>query len=305
MASMVNVLPLPVWPYMNSAPMPPFRAPVTMGAAAVWYTSVDSVPSPNARVTSKPECLTNIRLRSGYIWQLCTKISVGDASFSAAAGTVTTSNSPRSTSCWNSGRFLTYTRMDPSLAAAADALALALVVVPDRGLHLPAARLFLHRCTAAQKGLAFIRRDSRLSNICRVFLPSVLPSSLLSLVTTTFSAWPGTPPAATGFLGALSTLASCFLAASAASCASIMAPVTLPLVAATKGAGALGAVSVSALAACSWRRRNSSYPMTGFCGACSALTGLGLSFCAPLLALGDSATWAFLVFAAAAVGEVA
>ena len=30
-----------------------------------------------------------------------------------------------------------------------------------------------------------------------------------------------------------------------------------------------------------------------------------MSFCAPLLALGDSATWAFLVFDAAAVGEVA
>ena len=192
---------------------------------------------------------------------MCTTISVGSVPLSpSGTGTVTTSNSPRSTSCWNSGRFLTYTEMDPSPAFAfADV---------RRGLHFPAARLFLHRCTAAQKGLAFMRRDSRLSNICRVFLPSGLASSLLSLVTTTFSAWPGTPPATDGFLGALSILASCFLAAANASCASIMAPVTLPLAAATKGAGGLGLdpVSVSALAACSWSRRNSSYPMTGFCG---------------------------------------
>ena len=34
--SMVCVLPLPVWPYMNSAPTLPHSAPTTMGAAAVW-----------------------------------------------------------------------------------------------------------------------------------------------------------------------------------------------------------------------------------------------------------------------------
>ena len=74
-----------------------------------------------------------------------------------------------------------------------------------------ATRRFRQRRTAAENGFAFIRRDSRLSNICRVTLS---PASL-DFFTTTTSSTTGVVDAAVGRFGALAAAAR-FAAAAAA-----------------------------------------------------------------------------------------
>eukprot|EP00982_Pelagococcus_subviridis_P014080 31304-Pelagococcus_subviridis.AAC.17 len=141
---------------MNKAPTPPASAPRTIGSAATAYTSSELAASPNARDTSNDACFTNIRFKSACIWQLCTTISVASTVVFGAggSGTVTTSNSPRSCSCANSGRLRTYTLTPPAFSS------LGLDALPPLD-----ARRRRHRCTAAANGFAFIRRDSLLSNI--------------------------------------------------------------------------------------------------------------------------------------------
>ena len=126
-------------------------------------------------------------------------------------GTVTQSNSPLPCSCANSGRLRTNTLKPPG---GDDGRVVVFLVpsicpfVPSASVEVTKARL--HRCTAAANGLAFIRRDSLLSNICRVDF-SAFPFSGDFLATTKSSG----AVAAVGFFGALAAAIFCFASAAA------------------------------------------------------------------------------------------
>ena len=92
MPFIVWVLPEPVWPYMNSVEQPPPSTFASRGCTPRAQTSgVFTVSSKASPMLAKLVCLTNMRLRSGCMQQLCTTTE-------PAPRTDTTSNSPRSLS---------------------------------------------------------------------------------------------------------------------------------------------------------------------------------------------------------------